>query len=128
MSYKNLIAEVLSAHADQILKAEKSGQDYATMFPNQEELPPLLCLANHVHAALQPVNPPQSFKDQLQRDLLAAAHLKQAEQAAAAQKPFPFLPPKLTVALTMLITLVIGLLFYRSRQQHARDFAGIAKI
>jgi hypothetical protein len=119
MSYKNLIAEVLSAHADQILKAEKTGQDYAIMFPNQEELPSLLCLADHVHAALQPVNPPQSFKDQLQRDLLAAAHLKQAEQTTATQEHFPFLPPKLTVALTMLITLVIGLLFYRSRQQHA---------
>ena len=119
MSYKNLIIEVLSAHADQLLKAEQRSRDYAALFPHQTELPPLLTLADQVNAALQPINPPQSFKEQLQRDLLAAAHLKQAKEEQLGRQSPLLLPPTLVVALTMLMTLLIGLLFYRTRQQPA---------
>lgn len=118
MSYKNLIAEVLAEHADQLLKKQKKSQDYVNLFPNHKDLPPLLTLADHINAALQPVNPPQTFKDQLQRDLIAAARVKQSEGEQATQKQVMPLPPTVTIALTMLITLIIGLFFFRWKRNH----------
>lgn len=116
MSYKNLIAEVLAEHADQLLKKQKNSQDYVSLFPNHKDLPPLLTLADHINAALQPVNPPQTFKDQLQRDLIAAARVKQSEGEQATEKQVR--PPTVTIALTMLITLIIGLFFFRWKRNH----------
>jgi len=121
MSYKNLITEVLSLHADQILQQTTDRREYATLFPSQEELPSLLSLADQVQAALQPVNPPKAFRDQLQRDLLAAAHLRQAtDEETATQSSFLRSPPA-SIALTLLLTLIIGLFFYQSKQLHDQD-------
>ncbi len=115
MTYKNLIAEVLSAHADQLLKAEKNSQDYTDLFPNQAELPSLLTLAGQVHAALKPVTLPKTFKEQLQRDLLAAAHLRQAERVQVTDRHILPSSPILTIAVTLLSTLLIGLFFIYKR-------------
>jgi len=116
MSYQNLIAEVLSAHADQLLKEAKNGQDYAKLFPDQAELPLLLTLADRIKAVLKPVPPPESFKEQLQRDLLAAAYLKQAESKKSITHQVLPPSPKVTIALTMLITVLIGLFLKRWKQ------------
>lgn len=87
MTNKKLISEILSAHADHLLARRNRAEDYAQLFPDNTELPPLLSLADHVKSALQPVNLPRSFKEQLQRDLMAAAQMKQVEQVRiAAQK------------------------------------------
>jgi len=48
MPYKNLISDVLSAHADQILQDQNYEESYASLFPENQNLPPLLNLADHV--------------------------------------------------------------------------------
>jgi len=116
MSYKNLIAEVLAEHADQLLKKQKCGYDYVSLFSDHEDLPSLLTLADQVSAALQPVAPPQTFKEQLQRDLMAAAQMRRQEREESLQKSLMPLSPTTTIALTMFITLTIGLFFFRWRR------------
>lgn len=86
MTNKKLISEILSAHADHLLSQHNRAEDYAQLFPDNAELPPLLSLADHVKSALQPVNPPRSFKEQLQRDLMVAAQTKQVEQVRIAAR------------------------------------------
>jgi hypothetical protein len=113
MASKNFIAEVLSAHADQLLRQQKANHNYADLFPNNEDLPPLLNLADHVRAALQPVQPHQTFKDRLQRDLMAAAHLRQAELEA--RQP-PNRQP-VYIALMTLVAMGSVLLLWRWRVQ-----------
>jgi hypothetical protein len=113
MASKNFIAEVLSAHADQLLRQQKANHNYADLFPNNEDLPPLLNLADHVQAALQPVQPHQTFKDRLQRDLMAAAHLRQAELEA--RQP-PNRQP-IYIALMTLVAMGSVLLLWRWRVQ-----------
>ncbi|RME42850.1 MAG: hypothetical protein D6796_13845, partial [Caldilineae bacterium] len=94
MARKRLLTEILAAHADQILQRRARGEDYARLLPDDEDLPPLLSLADHVRDALQPVAPSSAFTDQLQRDLMAAAHLKQHQRAEAATHG-GFAPPPL---------------------------------
>jgi hypothetical protein len=117
MPYKNLISEVLSAHADQLLKKQNKSRDYARLFPDNQDLPPLLTLADHVNAALQPVQPPQSFKEQLQRDLMAAARMKQFAREETAQSPSVYQTPLLISAIISAL-IVLGSLFVFFRWQH----------
>jgi len=84
MTQKKIMLEVLSAHAEQLLKNQNRSQDYISLFPENEDLPPLLSLAGHIKEALQPVTLPPSFKAQLQKDLMAAAHLRQVRRAGRA--------------------------------------------
>ena len=114
MASKNFISEVLSAHADQLLRQQRANHSYQDLFPNNEDLPPLLNLADHVKDALQPVQPQQTFKDRLQRDLMAAAHLRQAElETRRAPNRQPII-----IALMTLIAMGSLLLFWR-RRSHA---------
>jgi hypothetical protein len=121
MTSKKLISEVLSAHADHLLAKHNRAEDYAQLFPGDTELPPLLSLADHVKSALQPVNPLLSFKEQLQRDLMAAARIKQFEQARAAQIPatrhLSLLIAALVIAGVVLSGLLLRLL-WRQKNRH----------
>jgi hypothetical protein len=120
MSYKNLIAEVLAAHADRLRDLPGktfNRQNYADLFPNHKDLPILLTLADKVQAALPPVTPSASFKAQLRHDLMAAAHNKQAQPTHAFGLSWLTFYPRLSVAFTMLVTLSIGFFFYRGRQK-----------
>jgi hypothetical protein len=111
MASKNFISEVLSAHADQLLRQQKANHSYNDLFPNNTDLPPLLNLADHVKDALQPVQPQQTFKDRLQRDLMAAAHLRQAEKEV--RRPSHRQP--LFIALMTVVAMGSLLLFWRRR-------------
>ncbi|MFQ5575843.1 MAG: hypothetical protein ACE5G8_02515 [Anaerolineae bacterium] len=114
MARQNLISEVLSAHADQPVNRQKQnrGGDYASLFPNNHDLPPLLTLADHIKVALQPVTPPTSFKEQLQKDLMAAARRKQLERPGPTVAQLPLIIPAIVGALIALS----GLLLLRRRQ------------
>jgi len=113
MPYKNLISDVLAAHADQILQGQNYEETYTQLFPEDKNLPPLLNLAEQVKETLQPVSPPNAFKEQLQRDLMAAARLKQA-QAEQHNKSSLFVPLLISAAIALM-----GLMFLRLRQQSA---------
>ena len=83
MAKKQLLTDILSTHADRILQEQGNGASYAELVPVDQELPSLLSLADHVKVALQPVRPEQPFRDQLHRDLLAAAQLRRLEEENA---------------------------------------------
>jgi hypothetical protein len=86
----NVIAEVLAAHADQLLHKETDSEDYAHLFPAHEgELAPLLQIAQRVKAALVPATLSPEFEAGLKRELLAAA-VRRAE-AKRSGKPIPLL-------------------------------------
>ncbi len=82
MPYKNFMTEVLSAHAEQKL----DHQNYAQLFPGNDELPALLSLADRIKSALEPVSAPSSFTQKLHQDLVTAAAQKnrQNEQSSVA--------------------------------------------
>lgn len=116
MAYKNLVVEALTAHADHLLKGLKTRQDFVQLFPNEPDLHALLLLAERLKAILKPVEPTAEFKAQLHRDLLAAAHLKQATTTEEKTHMQILLSPKVSIPVTVVITVVIGLLLRRGRQ------------
>jgi hypothetical protein len=82
----NIIAEVLAAHADQLLNEETGSEDYAHLFPAHEgELASLLQIAQRVKAALVPATPSPEFEAGLKRELLTAAMQRRS------RKPIPLL-------------------------------------
>lgn len=110
MSNEQIIIEVLSAHADHLLADEHHSADYAALFPDEEGLPPLLNLADHVRTALQPVNLNPAFRDQLHRDLLAA-HAQATPQPPQAERP------RLWATIIGGLIAVLGLMLVFRRQQ-----------
>jgi len=86
----NILAELLAAHADQLLNEETGSEDYAHLFPAHEgELASLLQIAQRVKAALVPTTPAPEFEAGLKRELLAAA-VRRAE-AKRSRKSIPLL-------------------------------------
>jgi len=70
-----LLAEILSAHADQLNKERKRGRVYLAMFPDlRNQLKPLLTLAERVKEVLVPVEPSSSFLKDLGKGLITAAY------------------------------------------------------
>ena len=77
-----VLAEILSAHADQLKKSRGKGSDYLAMFPDyQEELKPLLETAEKIKEVLEPVGPAPEFCQGLYEDLLTAGRRKLDEAA-----------------------------------------------
>ncbi len=116
MPYKNFITEVLSAHAEQLRHKTRSRQDYLTLFPQHQDLPPLLSLADQVKHALSPVTPESTFTRQLHQELLAAAQKRRAE--AAAQQTGLSSPVMISALVGGMLVLVSVFLFVRSQLQH----------
>lgn len=102
MTQRKILLEVLSAHAEQLLKNQNRSQDYISLFPENEDLPPLLSLAGHIKEVLQPVTLTPSFKSRLQKDLMVAAHLKQAGRPS---HPATYLN---TTQISLLISAAVG--------------------
>ena len=77
---EKVLAEILAAHADQLKKGRGKGSDYLAMFPGyQEELEPLLGIAEKVKGVLEPMGPAPAFCQSLHDDLLAAGQRRLAE-------------------------------------------------
>jgi hypothetical protein len=71
-----ILKEILSVHADQLVKGKAQREEYLELVPErEEELAPLLNIAERVKSTLKPIAPADSFEEQLKRDLLAAAYL-----------------------------------------------------
>ena len=77
---RKLLKEILSAHADQLIKGQAENKDYLDLLSQPEaELAPLLSVAEWVKSTLRPVTPPNKFEAELKRELLTTAHLRRAE-------------------------------------------------
>ncbi|MBM4466432.1 MAG: hypothetical protein FJ014_12915 [Chloroflexi bacterium] len=76
-----LLAEILAAHADQLVEGRGKGNDYLAMFPDyQEKLKPLLETAEKIKQVLEPVEPAPTFCQSLHEDLLTAGRRKLGEE------------------------------------------------
>ena len=76
-----LLKDILATHSDQLLQGRHLRvEDYPDLSPeDQHELARLLDVAEQVQSTLQHVSPPRSFENNLKKELLATAHLRQAE-------------------------------------------------
>ena len=89
----HVVVEVLAAHADNLAGNEANSEEYLDLFPTyQEELGPLLRIADRVKAALSPVVVSSEFEASLKQDLLEAA-LQRAEEREH-RKQVSFLRPR----------------------------------
>jgi hypothetical protein len=113
---KKMLKEILAAHADQLLKGKATSKDYLDLLPeSDEELARLLAVAERVQSTLQPVTPANHFEQELKRELLTTAHIRQVEG---------YKPPNpsrdlffLVAALGFVISLCAVLVAMRHRQQ-----------
>jgi hypothetical protein len=68
-----VLAEILSAHADQLKEGQGKGRDYLAMFPDyQEKLKSLLETAEKIKSVLEPGEPTPEFCQSLHDELLTA--------------------------------------------------------
>jgi hypothetical protein len=73
MMDERTLTEILAAHADHLNRGG-NGADYLVMFADhRDQLEPLLALAERVKGVLVPLQVSPAFRDQLRRDLTAAA-------------------------------------------------------
>lgn len=85
---KDVVTEVLAAHADYLIGNEADGEDYLNLFPDHRtELAPLLRIAERVRAVLVPVTASASFETGLKQDLLAAAIQRAEEESKKKRSP-----------------------------------------
>jgi len=76
------LREILATHAEEMLQGQPPVQEEETLnlSPEDEaELAALVGVAERVNLSLKPIVPGQDFEDQLKRELLTTAHLRQAE-------------------------------------------------
>jgi hypothetical protein len=77
---KKVLREILAAHADQLNSGEATGEDYLRLWPERDdELAPLLDVAEQVQSTLTPIAPASDFEEELKRQLLTTAHIRQVE-------------------------------------------------
>ena len=95
---KKMLREILAAHADQLVKGKARSKDYLELLPGQdEELAPLLDVAERVQSTLKPIAPANKFERDLKRELLSTAQQRQIEG---------YSPPNPTRGLFVLIATV----------------------
>lgn len=77
---KKLLKEILAAHADHLVTGGAKGKDYLDLLADSEdELAPLLDVAERIKSALKPIKPARKFEKELKRELLTTAHLRRVE-------------------------------------------------
>jgi hypothetical protein len=77
---KKMLREIQAADADQLVKGKATGKDYLELLPEQDqELAPLLDVAERVQSTLKPITPANKFERDLKQELLTTAQQRQAE-------------------------------------------------
>ena len=77
---KKLLKEILAAHADQLLKGRATSKDYLDLLPERDEdLAPLLDVAERVQSTLKPITPTNKFERDLKKELISTAQQRQVE-------------------------------------------------
>ena len=77
---KRLLKEILAAHADQLVKGKATGKDYLELLPERDEdLAPLLDVAERVQSTLKPLTPTNKFERDLKKELISTAQQRQVE-------------------------------------------------
>jgi hypothetical protein len=95
--------EILSTHADQLVQGERPhAEDYEELsISDQDEISPLLNVAEQIESTVRPVKPPRRFESDLKKELLTTAYLRQAEG---------YTPPNIEREL-LILGVIIGFIF-----------------
>ena len=77
---KKILREILAAHADQLVQGKATSKDYLSLLPEtDDDLAPLLNVAEWVQSTLRPITPPNKFENDLKQELLATAQQRQID-------------------------------------------------
>lgn len=116
---KKILKEILAAHADQLVNGQAASADYLKSLPeNDDELAPLLDVAQLVESTLKPVSPPHEFEEELKRQLLTTAHLRQIE---GYEPPHPFRDLLALLSALAFVFSLTGLLIVIQRRLSAQQ-------
>ena len=122
---RKLLKDILSTHADQLVQGRHpKTEDYAENFgdlsaEDKDELAPLFDVAEQIQSTLRPISPPRRFENNLKRELLTTAHLRQVEGYTP---PNPSRDLLILVAIFGFIISLAGVLIaLRIRSQRAVD-------
>ena len=86
---EQVVAEVLAAHADQLVQGDAREEEYLALFPEyQTELAPLLKLARQAKGTLALVQPSEAFRNRLRQELLTSASKESAVSLSAKRPPW----------------------------------------
>ena len=118
MDSSNLIADVLSAYTDRLVKRRQTTSNYLKLFPDDEELPAMLILIEQLKDVLKPVHPSRPFKEDLYRSLIIVAHQQKAEQKVLTKKRLNIQDTWRISALVGTCLTVAGLVFVYIRREH----------
>ena len=112
---KKLLKEILAAHADQLVNGTATQKDYLKLIPDRdEELAPLMDVAERVQSTLRPITPSLGFEEELKRQLLTTAHLRQVEGYEA---PHPFRDFFLVLGIVFTFILSLAAVFVAMRHR-----------
>ncbi|GAB4422657.1 MAG: hypothetical protein Kow0031_00660 [Anaerolineae bacterium] len=84
---RRTLKDILAAHADQLLGDPCSSDVSRLLQEPDDELAPLLSVAERVQSTLKPISPTHEFEQELKRQLLTTAHLRQVQ---GYEPPRPF--------------------------------------
>ena len=111
---KKMIREILAAHADQLVNGKATGKDYLKLLPERNnELEPLLSVAEQIQSALRPIAPTNKFERDLKQELLAVAQKHQME----GYRPPSVSHDLLVLSATLGFILSLGLLLAAMRRK-----------
>ncbi|MEM7347351.1 MAG: hypothetical protein AAF485_24190 [Chloroflexota bacterium] len=80
MNKRKLLKDFLATHADELIQGNKRDHDISELpVDDQKNLNTLFDVAARVESALQPAPSRQKFESALKQELLATAHLRQAQ-------------------------------------------------
>ena len=111
---KKILREILAAHADQLVQGKATSKDYLSLLPEtDDDLAPLLSVAEWVQSTLRPITPPNKFENDLKQELLATALQRQIDGYSP---PHPYRDLFLLVAMvSFIVSLTAVLLSLRHR-------------
>ena len=114
------LKEILAAHADQLVNKQTISEDYLNLLSEKdEELIPLLSVAERLQSTLKPISPTDKFEDDLKRELLTIAHIRQAQGYIP---PHPFRDFFMVLAtLAFILSLVTVFVSMHFRTEQGRD-------
>ena len=111
---KKMIREILAAHADQLVNGKATSEDYLKLLPERNnELKPLLSVAEQVQSALRPITPTNKFERDLKQELLTLAQQHQLE----GYRPPSISRDLLVLSATLTFILSLGLLLIAMRRK-----------
>jgi hypothetical protein len=117
-----MLAEIMAAHADRMVRGEGNDMEYLTLFPDhREELAPLLDVARQVKDTLVQVRPSVTFRERLRQDLMIAAQQRFDSPLRLERSRWrrPWVIGAAAVGSVISLASAVGVIVYRRRARAA---------